>query len=90
VHRKLARAALRRAVRAYDRGRTAQVPEEELIEFAADCWPDYRLLPEWRGLQLRRRVGAKTMPYLQPLVLSAVASKGREWLWWQSWERRGI
>jgi hypothetical protein len=30
------------------------------------------------------------MPYLQPLVLSAVAGKGREWLWWQSWKRRGI
>jgi hypothetical protein len=90
VHRRLARFALRRAVRAYDRGRTAEVPVEELIAFAADCWPDYRSLPEYRGLQIRRRVGARTMPYLQPLVLSAVAAKGREWLWWQSWQRRGI
>ncbi|GGR51429.1 glycosyl transferase [Actinoplanes ianthinogenes] len=90
VHRRLARFALRRAVRAYDRGRTATVPEEELVAFAAECWPDYKSLPEFRGLQVRRRVGAKTMPYLQPLVLSAVAAKGREWLWWRSWQRRGI
>jgi GT2 family glycosyltransferase len=90
VHRKLARAALRRAGRAYDRGRTSEVPVDELVDFAADCWPGYRSLPEFRGLQVRRRVGAKAMPYLQPLVLSAVANKGREWLWWQSWQRRGI
>ncbi len=90
VHRKLARDALRRAARAYDRGRTAVVPVEELVEFAADIWPDYRNLPEYRGLRVRRRVGKRTMPYLQPLVLTAVASKGREWLWWRSWKRRGI
>jgi hypothetical protein len=90
VHRRLARFALRRVVRAYDRGRTGQVPEDGLVAFAAECWPAYRTLPEYRGLRVRRRVGARTMPYLQPLVLSAVASKGREWMWWQSWRRRGI
>jgi glycosyltransferase involved in cell wall biosynthesis len=90
IHRKLARIALRRAVRAYDRGRTATVDVEGLIAFAAECWPDYRSLPEYRGLRVRRRVGPKAMPYLQPLVLTAVAAKGREWLWWQSWRRRGI
>jgi GT2 family glycosyltransferase len=90
VHRKLARTALRRAVRAYDRGRTDVVPVDELIEFAADCWPDYRGLPEYRGLKLRRRIGTTAMPYLQPLVVTAVTAKGREWLWWQSWKRRGI
>ncbi|WP_436531156.1 glycosyltransferase family 2 protein [Actinoplanes sp. HUAS TT8] len=90
IHRKLARIALRRAVRAYDRGRVDELPVEELVEFARDCWPQYRSLPEFRGLQVRRRIGARTMPYLQPLVLSAVAGKGREWLWWQHWKRHGI
>ncbi|MEU7865944.1 glycosyltransferase [Dactylosporangium sp. NPDC049140] len=90
VHRRLARFALRRVVRAYDRGRTTTVPLDELIEFAAECWPEYRSLPEYRGLRLRRQIGPAAMPYLQPLVLSAVAHKGREWLWWQSWKRRGI
>ena len=88
--RTIARQALRRAARAYDRGRTDQVPVAELVEFARDCWPDYRSLPEYRGLVLRQRIGPTAMPYLQPLVLSAVAHKGREWLWWQSWRRRGI
>ncbi|MGK4579968.1 glycosyltransferase family 2 protein [Kitasatospora sp. HPMI-4] len=90
VNRKLARLALRRAVRAYDRGRTAVVPEAELVAFAAECWPAYRSLPEYQGLRLRRRIGARTMPYLQPLVLTAVVAKGREWLWWKSWRLRGI
>jgi glycosyltransferase involved in cell wall biosynthesis len=90
IHRKLARSALRRAVRAYDRGRTGTVPVDELVAFAEDCWPGYRELPEYLGLRLRRRIGAATMPYLQPLVLTAVAGKAREWLWWQSWKRRGI
>ncbi|MCL2729752.1 MAG: glycosyltransferase [Actinomycetia bacterium] len=90
VHTRLARAALRRACRAYDRGRTAVVPVDELVAFARDCVPAVERLPEYRGLRLRRRVGARVMPYLQPLVLSAVAERGREWLWWQSWKRRGI
>jgi glycosyltransferase involved in cell wall biosynthesis len=90
VHTRLARFALRRAYRAYDRGRTGVVPVDELVAFAADCLPSYEALPEYRALRLRRRVGAGLMPYLQPLVLSAVAERGREWLWWQSWKRRGL
>ncbi|WP_328928405.1 glycosyltransferase [Streptomyces sp. NBC_00190] len=88
---RLARYALRRAYRAYDRGRTGVVPVDELVEFAAECLPGgYTGLGEYRALRLRRRIGARVMPYLQPLVLSAVADRGREWLWWRSWKRRGI
>jgi glycosyltransferase involved in cell wall biosynthesis len=90
VHTRLARFALRRAYRAYDRGRTDVVPVDELVDFARDCLPTADALPEYRALRLRRRVGARAMPYLQPLVLSAVAERGREWLWWQSWKRRGL
>jgi glycosyltransferase involved in cell wall biosynthesis len=90
VHAKLARQALWRAARAYDRGRTALVPVDELVAFAAECWPDYRRLPEYRGLSVRRRIGSAAMPYLQPLILSAFVHKAREWLWWKSWRRRGI
>ena len=90
VHRKLARQSLWRAARAYDRGRTAQVPVDELVAFADECWPAYRALPEFRGLSVRRRIGPSAMPYLQPLVLSAYAHKTREWLWWRSWRRTGI
>lgn len=88
---RLARYALRRAYRAYDRGRTPVVPVDELVAFAAECLPDgYTALAEYRALLRRRRVGVRVMPYLQPLVLSAVADRGREWLWWRSWKRRGI
>jgi glycosyltransferase involved in cell wall biosynthesis len=90
IHHNLARQALRKAGRAYDRGRTGTVPVDELVAFAAECWPGYERLPEYRTLRLRQRIGARTMPYLQPLVLTAVARKAQEWLWWQSWKRRGI
>jgi glycosyltransferase involved in cell wall biosynthesis len=90
VHRRLARQALRRAVRAYDRGRTSVVPVAELVDFAAECWPAHERLPEFQGLRVRRFFGPTAMPYLQPLVLTAVAAKGRDWLWWQSWKRRGL
>ena len=90
VNRKLARQALRRAARAYDRGRTAQVPVDELVAFAADCWPNYEKLREFAGLSLRRRIGPKAMPYLQPLILTAVAHHTRERLWWRTWRRTGI
>ncbi|MFI6931692.1 glycosyltransferase family 2 protein [Streptomyces sp. NPDC050287] len=90
VHTRLARFALRRAYRAYDRGRTAVVPVDDCVAFAEECLPRYAALPEYRALRLRRRIGAKAMPYLQPLVWSAVAERGREWLWWESWKRRGI
>jgi len=90
VNRKLARQALWRAARAYDRGRTGQVPVDELTAFAESCWPDYRQLREFLGLKLRRTVGPTAMPYLQPLILSAVVHRGRERLWWRTWRRTGI
>jgi glycosyltransferase involved in cell wall biosynthesis len=90
VNRRLARTALRRAYRAYDRGRTTTVPIDDLVQFAAECWPEYEDLSEYRALRLRRAVGAKVMPYLQPLILSAAVDKSRDYLWWRSWRRRGI
>lgn len=90
VHRKLAGQALWQAARAYDRGRTDQVPVDELVAFARDCWPDVTSLGSFWGLQLRRRLGPAVMPYLQPLILTAVARKAQQWWWWQSWRRRGI
>jgi hypothetical protein len=93
AHTRLARYALRRAYRAYDRGRTAEVPVDELVAFARDCLPltgAVERLPEYRALRLRRRIGPRAMPYLQPLLLSPVRDRAREWLWWQSWKRRGL
>lgn len=90
VHRQLSREALWSAARAYDRGRTQEVPVDELIDFALDCWPQARSMPVYRALRLRQHIGPRVMPYLQPLVLSAVAHRAQNWWWWHSWERRGL
>jgi glycosyltransferase involved in cell wall biosynthesis len=90
VHRRLAWQALWYAARAYDRGRTGEVPVTELAAFARDCWPEATGLSVYRGLALRQRIGPRAMPYLQPLILTAVARKAQDWWWWQSWKRRGL
>jgi glycosyltransferase involved in cell wall biosynthesis len=90
VHRRLSWEALWAAARAYDRSRTAQTPVDELIAFAFDCWPAADKLAVYRGLRLRQRVGPQVMPYLQPLIWSAVGRRAQNWWWWQSWARRGI
>ena len=56
VSRVLAREALWRASRAIDRGGEQQLVEE-LVAFALDTYPQSRSLREWRGLQMRRRIG---------------------------------
>jgi glycosyltransferase involved in cell wall biosynthesis len=90
VHRRLSWEALWRSARAYDRGQTAQIPVDELAEFALDCWPKATQLPIYHALAVRRRIGPRYMPYLQPLILSAVVRKAYNWWWWRTWERRGV
>jgi glycosyltransferase involved in cell wall biosynthesis len=88
VHRKLAYEALVAAARAYDRGQTQQTPIEELVAFALDCSPEAKSLPIYRALQVRKRVGPRVMPYLQPFVIPAAACrKGRTW--WQRLDEVG-
>lgn len=90
VHRKLAWQALWYSARAYDRGRTGQVPIDQLTAFARDCWPDVSSLSSYWGLKLRQLVGPRAMPYLQPLILTAVVKKVQQRWWWWSWKHRGI
>jgi glycosyltransferase involved in cell wall biosynthesis len=90
VHRKLAREALWWAARAYDRGRTQQTPVKDLTAFAFECWPEADRLQVYRGLRIRQRIGTRTMPYLQPLVVSAVAHKAQSWWWRRAWALRGL
>jgi glycosyltransferase involved in cell wall biosynthesis len=90
VHRKLAREALWAAARAYDRGHTDKVPVDGLIQFALECWPRAKSTPIYKALRLRQRVGPQMMPWLQPLVVSAIPRKAQNWLWWRSWAHRGI
>jgi hypothetical protein len=98
VHRQLGREAVWAAGRVYDRGRLrrselARVlmggggpePEQdvdELLEFAADCWPEVRRLRIYRTLAVRGHLGPLEVQYL-------VGQKGRWWLRRRSWRYRG-
>jgi glycosyltransferase involved in cell wall biosynthesis len=90
IRSKIARQALWRASRAYDRRRLGRVPVTELVDFALETYPDATRSLDYLGLRIRRMIGPAAMPYLQPLVFSAVTHRVRNKLWWASWKRRGI
>ncbi len=90
AYRRLAREALWKAVRAYDRGRVGSTPVAELVDLAVRSYPGATRLPEYWGLRWRRAVGPRLCPYLQPLVWTAVVRKVRTRMWWRSWQRNGV
>jgi glycosyltransferase involved in cell wall biosynthesis len=90
ANRKLAKEAIWRACRAYERRRMDSTPIDELVEFARSTYPAAGRLPEAWGLRWRRRVGPRVAPYLQPIMLSAVHRRVRNMLWWRRWARQGI
>jgi glycosyltransferase involved in cell wall biosynthesis len=90
VHRRLAREALTLAARAYDKGRAQQTPIDAFVAFASDCWPEANKLPIYQTLQLRKRIGPRAMPYLQPFILPSAGRRAQSWWWRQSWRRRGF
>ena len=53
---------------------------DELVAFAFDCWPEVNRLPLYSTLQLRKRIGPRAMPYLEPFMVSAFAHKAHGWL----------
>jgi Glycosyl transferase family 2 len=87
--RKMAKEALWRACRAYERRRMDSTPIDELVEFARSAHPVDRL-PEYWGLRWRQTVGPAMCPYLQPIMVSAVHRRVRTMLWWRRWARQGI
>jgi hypothetical protein len=60
--------------------------DDELMQFAAETWPEYKQLPKCRSIPLPRSIGPKAMHYFQSISLSAVIDKGRNRL---SWRRDG-
>jgi hypothetical protein len=88
--RQMAKEALWRACRAYERRRMATTPIGDLVDFAVATYPGTARLPEFWGLQWRRRVGPQVAPYLQPIMLSAVHRRVRKELWWRRWKREGV
>jgi glycosyltransferase involved in cell wall biosynthesis len=90
ANRKMAKEAIWRACRAYERRRMDSTPVDELLEFARSTYPAADRLPEAWGLRWRKRVGPRVAPYLQPIMLSAVHRRLRNMLWWRRWARQGI
>ncbi|CRK60326.1 Glycosyl transferase, group 2 family protein [Alloactinosynnema sp. L-07] len=90
VRRVLAKDALRRAGRAYDKGITEESPVEELVDFAVETFPEAASLPEWHTLKLRERLGTKAARTLSPLVLTAPARRIRQHARVFRWEQTGV
>jgi hypothetical protein len=89
AYEKLAREALWRAVRLYDRGAVDGPVVCALEHFAKETWSDAESSREYRALRLRRALGGKARA-LGPLSPGAYVRRGREMLWWASWKRRGV
>jgi glycosyltransferase involved in cell wall biosynthesis len=80
LRRTLARQALWRASRAYDRGTvgdTAGNSAEDLVAFALETYPPARRLREWWGLRLRRRIGAGRSLWFPLFPLTGAAHRLR-------------
>nr|MDT0658398.1 glycosyltransferase family A protein [Micromonospora sp. DSM 115978] len=90
ARRALAVEALESACHAYDRGRTAVEPVDWYVEFALETYPQARQLPEWRGLQRRRRVGPRLAPLVPGFAASVVRRRLRNDARRRAWLRHGI
>jgi len=78
VRRTLAKEALLRVNRGYDRGHARTDPGDALVEFARRTDVDMTHFLEWHALRVRQTIGARFAPVLQPLVLTAVARRMRQ------------
>jgi hypothetical protein len=81
VARRLARQALWKASRTVDRGGDDKLAEE-LAAFALEVYPKSQRLPEWRGLKLRRRIGARRSLLFPPFLLTGAAHRLRHHAGW--------
>ncbi len=89
ANRSIAKDALWRAVRAYDRDKLDEVPVDELVAFARRVFPDTAKLPEHRALRRRRALGPKVCSRTQLFVGSHLARRGAGVVGRQVWKWRG-
>lgn len=71
ARRVIAGQALDRACRAYDRGRTGEVPVDALVAFACELWPEAHQLRQWKALERRRRIGPERAPRVPGFIARA-------------------
>jgi len=90
ARRALASQALRQICRAYERGRTAREPVQWYENFAAEVYPDYRDLSQWRALRRRRRAGIRGAQLWPPFQATAALRRLRGDLEYTRWARTGV
>jgi glycosyltransferase involved in cell wall biosynthesis len=90
ARRALAREALWRACRAYDRNQVAEARADELVEFAVTTYPRATSLPEYGALRRRRRLGPVICNRTQVFAAPALIRRVNRWLRKQRWKRQGI
>jgi glycosyl transferase family 2 len=89
ARRALAVTALEYANRAFDRGRTADKPIDELVAFALDVSAETRTLREWKALEHRRTVGAARAARHPRFFVDALTRRISEELGYRHWLRTG-
>ena len=91
ANRALAKEALWRACRAFDRRRLVAEQAGDLVEFAQDTYPAVTSLPEWRGWRRRTALGPGLSGLLRPLRLPGLLRhRLQSWLWWRAWRLHGV
>ena len=78
ARRTLAGNGLDRACRAYDRGRTEEVPVDDFVAFAFETWPRADELPEWAALERRRSRGPARAARDPRFVVASVVRRAFE------------
>lgn len=89
ARRALAREALWRACRAYERDALASIPVQDLVEFATSTYQDVETTPEFRALRRRRRLGPTVCHRTQLFVVGGVRHRVASTYRRQRWKRRG-
>lgn len=89
VRRTLAANALDRACRAYDRGRTREVPVDALVAFALETDPRASQLKEWEALERRRVFGPDRAQRRPRFFAAALARRTGEEIGYRLWLRTG-
>lgn len=89
ANRSIAKDALWRAVRAYDRDKLDEIPVDELVAFARRVYSDTERLPEYRALRRRRAMGPRWCSRTQVFVGSHLVKRGAGLVSKQVWKWRG-
>jgi glycosyltransferase involved in cell wall biosynthesis len=89
VRRKLAAEALDDACRTYDRDRVDPQLEDKLVDFAMTTYPAAASLPEWSGLQKRRKRGRQSR-WMPRSLLAAAIRRSRHEIAHLRWVRTGV